>query len=194
MSTIDNLDYESFAKEFLAAFEKLAQRELSFETWLMHPQLPEVAKLADDFPQTTIVISHVGSPMGIGRYVNGAGFEEWRDGLAECAARPNTVLKLGGLHLANTGLRVAADAARPRTSAEMAEAHGRYILTAIDVFGASRCMFESNFPVDGMQTSGTVLWNAFKKITANLEPADRQELFSGTAIRAYQLDIPSLDP
>ena len=178
--------------EFHAAFEKLAERKLSFETWLMHPQLIELAELADAFPETTIVVSHVGSPMGIGRF-SGGGFDDWRDTLAECAARPNVILKLGGLHLSYTGLGVDTDAPRPRTSGEMADAHGRHILAAVDILGASRCMFESNFPVDGMHTNGTVLWNAFKKITADLNPADRKELFSGTAIRAYRLSIPSLD-
>lgn len=178
--------------EFLAAFEKLAERNLSFETWIMHPQLGDVAKLADAFSDTTIVVSHVGSPMGIGRYRGGAGFDEWRDKLAECAACPNVILKLGGLHMSYTGLGVDADALRPRTSSEMADAHGRHLLTAVDTMGASRCMFESNFPVDGMQTNATVLWNAYKLVTADLDPADRNELFSGTAIRVYDLTLPSL--
>ena len=179
--------------EFRAAFEKLAERELSFDTWIMHTQLTEVAELAGAFPETTIILSHVGSPMGIGRFSDSAGFESWRDGLAECAARPNVTLKLGGMHLSYTGLGVDPNAPRPRTSAEMAEVHGRHILTAIGIFGPSRCMFESNFPVDGMQTNGTVLWNAYKLITNELEPADRRELFYGTAIRAYRLNVRSAD-
>ena len=177
--------------EFRAAFEKLAARGLSFDTWIMHPQLGEVAELADAFPETTIVISHVGSPMGIGRFRDGAGFEDWRARLAQCAEHPNIMLKLGGLHLSYTGLGVPAEAPRPRTSSEMADAHGPHIVAAIEIMGASRCMFESNFPVDGMQTSGTVLWNAFKQITADIAPVGRRELFSGSAIRAYRLDLPA---
>ncbi|KKC25439.1 amidohydrolase family protein [Sphingomonas sp. SRS2] len=173
---------------FRAGFEQVAKRGLSYDAFILHPQLPEVADLARSFPDTKIIIDHVGGPVGIGRF-NGtaASFDEWKDGMAAFAAQKNSFVKLGGLHLWFTGMgRVGAE--RPRTSIEIAEIHGEHILTAIDLFGADRCMFESNFPVDRMDTGATILWNAFKRITAQLDPADRAQLFSGTAARVYGLD------
>ena len=79
---------------------------------------------------------------------------------------------------------------RPRhaTSDELVDRTGRYYEHAIDVFGAQRCMFESNFPLDRESASYSVLWNAFKKIAAGRTEEEKQALFSGTASRVYRLD------
>jgi len=174
---------------FRAAFARLAAHGLSFDVWLMHPQLEELAELAADAPDTLIILDHVGSPMGTGRYANGGadGFEEWRKGLALVAQQPNVVLKLGGLNMEFTRLGAPVGAVRPWSSEQMAHAQSRYVLTAIDLFSPARCMFESNFPVDRMSTGATVLWNCFKQISAGFSPAEKAELFCGTAARTYRL-------
>ncbi len=77
--------------------------------------------------------------------------------------------------------------ARPRSAVALAELHRDHILTAIDLFGPQRAMFESNFPVDRMSTPYGVLWNAFKRVTTGFAPADRATLFAGTARRVYRL-------
>ncbi len=59
--------------------------------------------------------------------------------------------------------------------------------TCIELFGADRCTFESNFPVEKMGTGWTVLWNAFKRIAMGASPEEKLALFSGTARRAYRL-------
>jgi L-fuconolactonase len=61
--------------------------------------------------------------------------------------------------------------------------------TCIDLFGAERCMFESNFPVEKMGASWVTLWNAFKRIAADASAAEKTALFSGTAKRAYRLNM-----
>lgn len=174
---------------FRAAFARLAPHGLSFDVWLMHPQLPELAQLAGAFPETTIILDHVGSPMGTGRYANGAGdgFEEWRRGMRLVAAHPNVLVKLGGLNMEYTALGAPIHAGRPWTSEQMAAAQGRHILTAVDIFGVSRCMFESNFPVDRMSCSATTLWNSLKRIAARFSPAEKNQLFAGNAARIYRL-------
>ena len=76
---------------------------------------------------------------------------------------------------------------RPPTSEELAAAWGDDIRFAIDAFGPSRCMFESNFPVDRRSCSYTVLWNAFKRIAAGYSPEEKQWLFHDAAATAYRL-------
>jgi predicted TIM-barrel fold metal-dependent hydrolase len=176
--------------KFQAAFGRLARHGLSFDVWLMHPQLPELAQLVARFPDTTVILDHVGSPMGVGRYAGrvSEGFDEWRNGMRLVAQHPNVVLKLGGLNMANTGLGAPIAADRPWSSEEMARRQERYVHTAIDLFGISRCMFESNFPVDRMSTGYTVVWNSLKRMSARYSAAERAELFFGTAQRAYRLD------
>ena len=77
--------------------------------------------------------------------------------------------------------------AQPPTSAELTEVTRRYYEYAIEQFGVARCMFESNFPVDKVSCSYTVLWNSFKRLTSNYSTGDKAKLFHDTATRVYRL-------
>jgi L-fuconolactonase len=61
----------------------------------------------------------------------------------------------------------------------------------LEHFGVERCMFESNFPVDKESCSYTVLWNAFKRLTAGYSADEKARLFHDTAARVYRLDRPA---
>ena len=75
----------------------------------------------------------------------------------------------------------------PPTSDEFVNAQEKYYLHAIECFGPSRCMFESNFPVDGLSISYHVVWNGFKKIVADFSEEEKDMMFSSTANRVYNL-------
>jgi len=75
----------------------------------------------------------------------------------------------------------------PAGSIELAEVMGPYYRACIEQFGADRCMFESNFPVDRASCSYTVQWNAFKRLTVAYSKAERAALFHNTASRIYRL-------
>ena len=77
--------------------------------------------------------------------------------------------------------------ALPPSSEELAKAWAPYIETCIEAFGAERCMFESNFPVDKGTCSYLVLWNAFKRIVLNASEQEKRALLSETAARVYRL-------
>ena len=173
---------------FREGFKYLGKHGLSFDAWLVHPQLPELIALARDFPETVIILNHIGGPIGVGRYAGrrAEGFQEWRSSLARVAACENVFLKVGGLHNPMMGLTPDTNFP-PRGSLEMARAHREHILCAIDLFGPSRCMFESDFPVSRMWTSCTILWNAFKRVTADFSEADKDALFRGVATQVYKL-------
>lgn len=176
------------SKEFREGFSCLANHGLSFDAWLVHPQLPELVDLARAFPETAIIVNHIGGPMGIGRYAGQRerGFHEWKTSLAALASCDHVFVKLGGLHTHVMGMTGSTTSA-PRTSLEMAAAHRDHILGAIDLFGPNRCMFESNFPVDRMWTSYTVLWNAFKHIVAGYSATEKDAMFRGVATQVYKL-------
>ena len=70
---------------------------------------------------------------------------------------------------------------------EFIASQARYYLHTIECFGPERCMFESNFPVDRLSVSYGVLWNAYKKMTADFTANERAALFSGTAARVYKV-------
>jgi predicted TIM-barrel fold metal-dependent hydrolase len=173
---------------FRAGFAELAARGLSFDAWLYHPQIPELTDLARAFPDTTIVLDHFGGPLGIGPYAGRRAeiFEGWKPAIRELASCPNVVAKLGGLVMPINGFGFH-ERDRPATSDELVGATRDWYLHTIDCFSPSRCMFESNFPVDRASCSYGVLWNSFKKIASGFSEDEKTTLFHDTAVRAYRL-------
>jgi len=178
--------------DFRAGFAHLARRELTFEAWCYHRQIPEVTALARAFPRTTIILNHFGGPLGVGAYAGKTEevYAEWRAHIGELATCPNVVAKLGGINMEMNGFGWH-ERSRPPGSQELADATRRYYEFTIEKFGADRCMFESNFPVDKASCSYTVLWNSFKRLTAACSAAEKANLFHDTAARVYRLRGPA---
>lgn len=175
-------------ENFQRGFAQLEQRELSFDAWLYHPQIKELTELAQAFPKVTIILDHFGGPLGIGPY-EGKGeeiFKQWQKDVAELALCSNVYAKLGGVVMPINGYGWHKQA-MPPSSDEIVSATERYYDHAIGVFGARRCMFESNFPVDKRSCAYHVLWNAFKKMASKYSDADQQWLFHDTATKVYRL-------
>lgn len=173
---------------FRAGFAKLAKHNLTFDSWLYHTQLDELVDLARTFPETPIVLDHVGGPLGVGPYRGRREevFAAWHAGLKRLAACPNVHMKLGGLAMVVNGFDFH-EHVLPPSSGEMADAWRPYMEACIEAFGVDRCMFESNFPVDKGMCSYPVMWNAFKRIAAAASADEKQALFHDTAARFYRL-------
>ena len=176
--------------DFRKGYARLAKYGMSFDAWLLEPQLDELLDLARAFPNTPVILDHVGTPLGIASYQGRRGerFPVWRDNIRKLAALPNVSVKLGGLAMAfcNFPSFLQTPAA---SSAQLANEWKPYIETCIENFGVNRCMFESNFPVDMGSCSYPVLWNAFKVLAKNYSAAEKTALFSATAARVYRLKI-----
>ena len=174
--------------DFQEGARTLAALGLSFEAWQYHPQLDMVADLARAVPELPIVINHLGGPVGVGQYADR--FDEVLTGirrdLAGLAQFDNVMLKVGGIGMTRFGARWH-EAAQPPTSDELLSVWRETLLAAIEAFGPARCMFESNFPVDGETTGYGTLWNVFKKVSVDHSASERADLFAGTARRFYRL-------
>ena len=178
---------------FRHGFACLQRLGLSFDAWMFHPQLDELADLADAFEHTPIVLNHAGTPLGVGPYRERRDevFAAWRASIDRLARRPQVAVKLGGLGMAFTGFDFHRRA-RPPSSQELAQAWRPYVEHCIEAFGPGRCMFESNFPVDKASCSYGVLWNAFKRLATGASPDEKAALFGRTAARIYRLEVPAL--
>ncbi len=165
----------------------MAELGLTLDIWVYHPQLLEIAELADDIPELTIVVNHTGVPVLGGPYRDQreAVFADWREGIRAIAARPNTYMKLGALPIRSHGDGV--DRTLPPTSQETATAWRPWMESCIDAFGAQRCFFESNFPVQKLFASYPVTWNAFKHIAAGASADEKRWLFHDAALAAYRI-------
>lgn len=174
---------------FREGFSKLAPLGLSFDAWVYHPQLPQLLDLVDAFPETQVIIDHAGGLMAVGPYAanHSQQFAAWKASLQALAKRPNVSLKIGGLNMRGHGFGFI-DRELPPTSVELAQAWKPHVETCIEIFGARRCMFESNFPPDKCGVSAVVLWNAFKRIAAQASEDEQSALFAETAARIYRLE------
>jgi predicted TIM-barrel fold metal-dependent hydrolase len=173
---------------FQAGVRRLGQRGYPYESWLYHTQLRDFYTLAKAAPDTTIILDHFGIPLGTKSFRDQreAIYAQWRVDIAKLAECPNVYAKLGGLAMPDNGFGWH-EAAKPATSDKLVHAQKRYYLHTIECFGVQRCMFESNFPVDKLSISYAVLWNAFKKMVADFNEAEKQALFYGTAAKVYRL-------
>jgi predicted TIM-barrel fold metal-dependent hydrolase len=175
-------------EDFRRGFAHLRTYGMIFEAWMYHPQLPDLVSLARAFRETTIVLNHLGGPLGVGPYAGKRDevFAAWKPMISEVAKCPNVVVKLGGIQMVVNGFGWH-EREKPPTSDDLVAVNRDWYLYAIEQFGPERCMFESNFPVDKASCSYTILWNQFKKLSKGFRPDERAAMFHDTAMRVYRL-------
>lgn len=179
-------DYGS--QEFREGFAVLEKLGLTFDHFATHHKLPDLVELAKAFPGVTIICDHCGGPFLVGRDQSqrDAIFAKWKLDMQELAKCANVFMKVGGMNMPFAGfgweLRP-----KPPSSEEMAGVLGPWYRFLIDTFGASRCMFESNFPPDNATTTYRTLWNTFKIIAASYTTQEKAALFHDTAVRVYKI-------
>jgi L-fuconolactonase len=175
-----------------AAIARIGKAGLLLDIWCFHTQMEEVLATCRAHPGLTIVIDHIGGPIGIGPYRGRRDeiFAAWHESLRELARLPNTVMKIGGLGMRFTGFdfHLQPD---PPSSDRLVEVTRPYVDACIEAFGPSRCIFESNFPVDKAMFSYAVMWNAFKKIAGRYSEQEKRDLLGGTAARVYRIELPA---
>jgi predicted TIM-barrel fold metal-dependent hydrolase len=151
-------------------FGLLQKHGLSFDLQTPWWHLGEAAALARDFRDTPIILNHTGLPADR----SADGLARWRSALATLALEPNVALKISGL--GQPGRPWTVDANRP------------IVLDAIRIFGVERCMFASNFPVDGLCADFDTILTGFKAIVRGFPAAEQRRLFHDNAVRIYRLE------
>ena len=176
--------------EYRAGAKVLADMGLCLENSLYFPQLQELADFANEVPNLTIVLNHIGGLLRDGPYANRDDevLPSWREGLATVARCPNVVMKLGGVGQLRFGFDWHTRA-KPIGSEELAQALSPLMGYCIEQFGPERCMFESNFPVDKRSYSYNVVFNAFKRLSKNYSASERAAMFHDNAVRVYKIDV-----
>lgn len=175
-------------EKFQAGLQVLADMALTFDAWFYHTQIDDFVQLANAVPGATMILDHFGGPLGIGPYQGKHEdvFAAWIDSIAALESCKNVHFKLGGINMKVNGFDWH-KREKPPSSDELVDATAPFYEFCIDTFGADRCMFESNFPVDKESCSYAVLWNAFKKIAQSRSEAEKAALFHDTAARVYRL-------
>jgi predicted TIM-barrel fold metal-dependent hydrolase len=176
--------------QYRAGARVLAKMGLTLDNSLYHTQLDELAALARAVPELTIVLNHIGGLVRVGPYAgrDDEVLADWRRGIATVAACPNVVLKLGGVGQKRFGFDWSTRA-KPIGSEELAQTLAPLMHYCIENFGPSRCMFESNFPVDKVSYGYAVVFNAFKRLSKDYTPGERAALFHDTAVKVYRIAV-----
>ncbi len=152
----------------------LAPNGLHFELQAPWWHADELLDLIAAYPETPVVINHTFLPADR----SPEALNDWRAAMKRAASAPQTTLKLSGIGLKD----------RPWSL----EDHRAIIRDSLEIFGTDRCMFASNFPVDGLCGSFETIYAGYKQATADLPQADRLKLFHDNAIRVYRLNIKPL--
>jgi predicted TIM-barrel fold metal-dependent hydrolase len=147
-------------RKWREGYGRLAPLGLHFELQAPWRQLGEAARLARDFADTAMVLNHAGLP-------SDQDLSDWSEAMAQLAACPNVAVKISGLGKVTRKREV--------------------ILTTIELFGAQRAMFASNFPVDGLCERFDAIYSAFDEITRGFSGAERRALFHDNAMRIYRI-------
>jgi len=176
-------------ERFRQGFSVLADYGLTFDAWVYQTQLDDLIDLARAFPHQPIVLNHTGGILGVGRYAGKRDqlFLSWRNDLHALAQFPNVYIKMGGLGMRRSGFDFYGHA-RDYSSTTIAAAWQPWIDVCIEEFGPERCMFESNFPVDGASCSYRVLWNTFKRLTNGCSSTDKSLVFHRTSTKFYGIE------
>ncbi|MFJ3800055.1 amidohydrolase family protein [Streptomyces sp. NPDC090088] len=176
--------------QFRAGFRHLAPLDLSFDAAVFHHQLPELACVADEFPEATITVNHCGLAVAIDTDAadHAEVFAEWCEALLQIAQRPNVLCKIRGLELPFWGFSFE-DRTDTIGSLELATAWAPYVETAIETFGADCCMMASDYPPDSNSSGFVPLWNAFKSIVRSAMPSSTTPQPGPTALNRSGSEI-----
>ncbi|WP_390617376.1 amidohydrolase family protein [Maricurvus nonylphenolicus] len=185
------------SKAWLQGMEILAEHDLLFDAFVLHHQLHEFSELAKQFPDTTMILSHAGTPVGVMGPYAGYGetpeqrdriLKEWQAGMARLAENPNVVVKLTGLFLAKLGwgLQYRKDAP---TATELVDRLQPLVDFVIEQFGVERCMFGSHFAPDRTSISYSQLYDVYKQIIQGRPLEHQQKLLADNARRVYRIKL-----
>ena len=150
-------------------FRELARNGLRFDLQTPWWHLHEAADLATTFADTQIILNHAGLPADR----SDEGIAAWKRAMTELATCPNVAVKISGL-------------GQPG-KAWTAQANRDIVLSVIDRFGAERCMFASNFPVDSLCATFREIFDGFRSIVQDFAPGEQAALFRDNATRIYAI-------
>lgn len=177
--------------DFLRGFAAIAERGLTFDAYVYSHQLDDVAVLAAEYPETTIVLDHYAPPVGWAGPMGGQGhtaddrrrlFEEWRGSIGRLAEHRNVVAKHSGLAFPMLGMPTAS-----YSREQLAETVAPLVVHTTDAFGVDRLLFGSNFPMDKALAPYEAVVGALTDVLADRGDDVLRAVFHDNALRTYGL-------
>ncbi|WP_406054713.1 amidohydrolase family protein [Streptomyces sp. NBC_01077] len=158
--------------EALRGLTAMAEAGLAYDLVVKQSQLAAAVEAAQRLPGLTFVLDHLGKPP-----IASGELAPWADQIRRLAAVPNTVCKLSGMVTEADWDSWTVDDLKP------------YADTVLEAFGPGRLMFGSDWPVCRLAATYADVLAAAVDVTAELSPAERRDVFTGTAVRTYGLTV-----
>ena len=157
-------------RRWMNGYGRLANYGFHFELQTGFEYLNEARDLAATFPEIPIVLNHAGLPVDR----SPDGLEAWRRAVGSLAEAPQVEVKISGLGGMNGWWEC--------------DSHIWVIRELIRLFGADRCMFGSNYPVDSLCVEYDRMYSCYATAVEGMSEADQRKLFRDNAIRFYRLE------
>ncbi len=174
--------------DFLRGFAAVAERGLTFDLWIYGHQLPDAVVLAKEYPQTTFVLDHYATPVGVfgprGKHTGATAgarddiLRRWRDDISALAELPNVVAKHSGLGMPVLG-------AGPVSREQLRDLAAPLISHLDNAFGPDRTFWSSNYPIDKPNLVLTDSTWMLRDVLAGR--FDEDKMLRRNARRAYRL-------
>ena len=149
----------------------LPEYNLSLDLKVPYWHLYEAAKIISELPQLSIVLNHTGFPWD----KSPKGLSAWRNAMQVISQCPNVSLKLSELSLKDTEWTI--------------DSNRDAILDAINIFGANRCTWASNFPVAALRVSYENELLGMLEIPNHLPKPDIDRIFKFNTAHFYKIDL-----
>ena len=166
----DAPDELSRSSVFRGNVRRIGARGMTFDLCVLARQLPVALELVSSCPDTLFILDHCGVPD-----ISGGGFDSWRKSVSEIAERPNLYCKLSGL-TAYTG-----------STSDFAESIHPYVDHVLEVFGPSRMVWGSDWPVVNLGAGLRGWLDLTETILGGLSPDESEKIGHRNARRIYRL-------
>lgn len=157
-------------KDFNCGISQLKNYGLVYDILILEHQLPNTIRFVDQHPEQQFVVDHIAKPK-----IKKNETEPWARNLKELARRDNVSCKISGM---------VTEAEYKRWTREQLQP---YLDVVMEVFGPSRLMYGSDWPVCLVATSYSVWLNLVKDVLSDLSPDEQEQIFYQNAVKAYQL-------
>ena len=156
-------------KDFRNGFALQEEYNLISSLAVRWEEMEKLVDLANSYPNIIIILDHAGNP----EFRTEEYFNNWKSGMTKISKMDNIICKISGLGMGDHNWTI--------------ESITPYVETCFELFGISRTIFATNWPVDGLYSDYSKVINAYKEITKFLSLSEQEAFFYKNSENIYEI-------
>ena len=156
-------------KDFRNGFALQEEYNLISSIAVRWEEMEKLVDLANSYPNIIIILDHAGNP----EFRTEEYFNNWKSGMTKISKMDNIICKISGLGMGDHNWTI--------------ESITPYVETCFELFGISRTIFATNWPVDGLYSDYSKVINAYKEITKFLSLSEQEAFFYKNSENIYEI-------